>query len=61
MGLARGPSGRSPAGLEPIDGDALLERPLAGDGVLLDIRPEREYAEGHLVFGSHTTRKITSA
>ena len=37
-----------PTGLEPVDGDELLERLRVGDVVLLDVRPEREYAEGHL-------------
>ncbi|MBX3273838.1 MAG: ArsR family transcriptional regulator [Sandaracinaceae bacterium] len=37
-----------PAGLEPLDRAALLERLRAGDVVLLDVRPEPEFAEGHL-------------
>jgi rhodanese-related sulfurtransferase len=35
-------------GLEAVDRDALLERMRAGDVVLLDVRPEHEFAEGHL-------------
>ncbi|MBX3246082.1 MAG: ArsR family transcriptional regulator [Myxococcales bacterium] len=37
-----------PAGLEPVDRDTLLERLRAHDVTLLDVRPEREFAEGHL-------------
>lgn len=37
-----------PAGLEPIGRDTLVERVRAGEVVLLDVRPEREFAEGHL-------------
>lgn len=37
-----------PAGLEPIDRDTLIERLHASDVVLLDVRPEHEFAEGHL-------------
>ena len=39
---------RDPAGLEPIDRDTLLARLRVGDVVLLDVRPEQEFAEGHL-------------
>lgn len=37
-----------PDGLEPIDRGTLLERLRAGDVVLLDVRPEREFEAGHL-------------
>ena len=37
-----------PAGLEPVDRDTLLERLRASDVTLLDVRPEQEFAEGHL-------------
>lgn len=37
-----------PAGFEPVDRDTLLERLRARDVTLLDVRPEQEYAEGHL-------------
>ena len=37
-----------PAGLEPVELDALIERLRAGDVTLLDVRPEPEFAEGHL-------------
>lgn len=35
-------------GLEAVDRDTLLERLRAEDVVLLDVRPEHEFAEGHL-------------
>lgn len=35
-------------GLEAVDRDALLERLRAGDIVLVDVRPEHEFAAGHL-------------
>ncbi|HHH27764.1 MAG TPA: metalloregulator ArsR/SmtB family transcription factor [Polyangiaceae bacterium] len=37
-----------PAGLEAIDRDTLLERLRTCGVVLLDVRPEREFVEGHL-------------
>lgn len=37
-----------PEGLEPLDRDTLLARLRAGDAVLLDVRPAREFAAGHL-------------
>lgn len=37
-----------PAGLEPLDRDALLARLHTSDVVLLDVRPEREFDAGHL-------------
>ncbi len=37
-----------PAGVEPVDRDTLLERLRARDVVLLDVRPEPEFAVGHL-------------
>lgn len=37
-----------PAGLEPVDRDTLLVRLRADDVTLLDVRPEQEFAEGHL-------------
>lgn len=37
-----------PAGLEPLDRDALLARLHADDVVLLDVRPAHEFAAGHL-------------
>ena len=37
-----------PAGNEPLDRDALLARLRSDDVVLLDVRPEQEFAEGHL-------------
>ena len=37
-----------PAGLEALDRDTLLERLRSSDIVLLDVRPAREFAEGHL-------------
>jgi len=37
-----------PAGLEPIDRDTLIERLRASDVVLVDVRPEHEFAEAHL-------------
>lgn len=35
-------------GLEALDRDTLLERLAAGDAVLVDVRPENEFAAGHL-------------
>lgn len=35
-------------GLDAVDRDALLERLRAGDIVLVDVRPEHEFAAGHL-------------
>ncbi len=37
-----------PAGLEPLDAAGLQARLAAGDAILIDVRPEREYAAGHL-------------
>jgi len=37
-----------PVGLEAVDRDTLLERLRAHDVTLIDVRPEREFAEGHL-------------
>lgn len=37
-----------PAGLEAVDRETLLERLSTGEVVLLDVRPEHEFAEGHL-------------
>jgi rhodanese-related sulfurtransferase len=37
-----------PVGLEPVDRDTLLERLRASEVVLLDVRPEHEFAQGHL-------------
>jgi ArsR family transcriptional regulator len=37
-----------PAGLEPLDAAALAARLCAGEAILIDVRPEREFAAGHL-------------
>lgn len=37
-----------PEGLESVDRDTLLGRLRASDAVLIDVRPEPEFAEGHL-------------
>jgi rhodanese-related sulfurtransferase/predicted transcriptional regulator len=37
-----------PEGLEAVDRETLLERIRANDVVLIDVRPEREFAEEHL-------------
>lgn len=39
---------RDPEALEPIGADDLLERLRADDVVVLDVRPEDEYAAGHI-------------
>jgi len=38
----------SPSRAETLDRDALLERVRCGDAVVVDVRPEEEYARGHL-------------
>lgn len=37
-----------PDALEPVSADELLERMRSGDVVVLDVRPEDEYASGHI-------------
>jgi rhodanese-related sulfurtransferase len=37
-----------PDDLEPVEAEALLDRIRAGDVVVLDVRPEDEYAAGHI-------------
>ena len=38
----------SPADLQPVDRKTILKRARAGDVLILDVRPEEEFAAGHL-------------